>query len=83
MVEALFCSCLRHPGLLVLAICFDTMVDNLIAIVFNVMLVSLCLLKSEASLKEKPQCELNVAFDSKVTRSCGKIIDIIKLQDTL
>ena len=48
----------------------------------NVMLVSLCLLKSEASLKEKPQCELNVAFDSEVTRSCGKIIDIIKLQDT-
>ena len=49
----------------------------------NVMLVSLCLLKSEASLKEKPQCGLNVAFDSKVTRSCDEIIDIKPLQATL
>ena len=45
--------------------------------------VSLCQLESKALLKEKPQCELNVAFDSKVTRSCDKIIDIIKLEATL
>ena len=39
----------------------------------NVVLVSIYVLEyigqSETSLKEKPQCELNVAFDSKVTRS--------------
>ena len=49
----------------------------------NVVLVSLYLLKSEASRKEKPKCGLKVAFDSKVTRSCNKIIDIIKLEVTL
>ena len=36
----------------------------------NVMLVSL--MKSETSIKEKPQCWLIVTFDSKVTRSCDK-----------
>ena len=41
----------------------------------NVKLVSL--LKSEASLKEKLLCGLNVAFDSEVTKSCDKIIDIM------
>ena len=34
MVQTSFCSCLQHLGLLVVAVCFDTMVDNLIAIVF-------------------------------------------------
>ena len=34
-------------------------------------------------LKEKLQCGLNVAFDSKVARSSDKIIDIIKLEATL
>ena len=47
----------------------------------KVMLVSL--LKLEASLKEKPQCGLNVAFDSEVKSSCDKIKDIIKLKATL
>ena len=47
----------------------------------NGMLLSL--LKSEASLKEKPECGLNVAFDSEVTRSCDKIINNIKLESTL
>ena len=41
-----------------------------------------CLLKSETSLKEKPQCGLNVAFDSEATRLCDKIKDI-KLEATL
>ena len=36
--------------------------------------------QSETSLKEKPQCGLNFAFDSKVTRSCDTIIGIIKLE---
>ena len=47
----------------------------------KVMLVSL--LKSEALLKEKPKCGLNMAFDSEVTSSCDKIKDIIKLEATL
>ena len=41
-----------------------------------------CLLKSETSLKEKPQCGLNVAFDSEATKLCDKIKDI-KLEATL
>ena len=41
------------------------------------------LLNLEASLMEKLQCGLNVAFDSEVTRSCDKIIDIVNLEDTL
>ena len=45
--------------------------------------ILVCLLKSEASLIEKPQCGLNVAFDSEVKRSWDKIIDIIKLEATL
>ena len=53
----------------------------------RVMLVSICVLEyigqSEASLKERPQCRLNLAFDSKVTRSYVTIIGIIKLQGTL
>ena len=40
-------------------------------------------LKSEAPLKEKPQCGLNMALDSEVTRSCDKIKNIIKLKATL
>ena len=47
----------------------------------NKMLASL--LNLEASLMEKLQCGLNVAFDSEVTRSCDKIIDIVNLEDTL
>ena len=27
-VQSLFCSCWQHPRLLVLAVCFDTMLDN-------------------------------------------------------
>ena len=34
MGQTLFCSCLQHPELLILAVCFDIMVDNLIANVF-------------------------------------------------
>ena len=49
----------------------------------NVVLVSLCLLKSDVSLKEKIQSGLNVAFYSKVARSCEQSIDIIKLKATL
>ena len=45
------------------------------------MLVSV--LKSEGWLKEKPQCGLNMAFDSEVTSSYDKIKDIIKLEATL
>ena len=47
----------------------------------KVMLESL--MESEASLKENPPCQFNLAFDSEVTRSCDKIIDIIKLEVTL
>ena len=46
---------------------------------WNVLLVSFCslfLLKSEALLEENPQYGLNVAFYSKVTRSCDKVIYI-------
>ena len=28
MVQTLLCSCLQHPGILILGVCFDTMVDN-------------------------------------------------------
>ena len=35
MVEALVCSCLQYPGPLVLAVCFYTIVENLIAIAFH------------------------------------------------
>ena len=31
MAQALLCSCLQYPGLLFLGVCFDIMVDNLIA----------------------------------------------------
>ena len=55
----------------------------------NVVLVSIYLYvqkyvgKSETTLKEKPQCGLNTAFDSTVTRSCYTIIGINKLEATL
>ena len=39
--------------------------------------------QSDTSLEEKPQCGLNVTFDSKVTRSCETILGIIKLETTL
>ena len=39
-------------------------------------------MKSEVSLKEKPQCGFNATFDSEVTRSCDKI-ENIKLEATL
>ena len=39
--------------------------------------------QSVVFLKEKLQCGLNMAFDSKVTRSCDTIIGIIKLEATL
>ena len=47
----------------------------------NMVLVFLCLQKSEVLLREKPQCGLNLAFDSKVTRFFDKVI-CIKLEAT-
>ena len=35
MLENLFCSCVQHPGHLAFAVCFETLVENLIAIVFD------------------------------------------------
>ena len=35
MVEALICSCLQYPGPLVLAVCFDTLAESLIAVPFH------------------------------------------------
>ena len=37
MVQTLFCPYLQHPGLLALAVCFDTMVVNLIATLFHLL----------------------------------------------
>ena len=35
MAQVSFCSCLQHPEFLLLAVCFDTMVENPITILFH------------------------------------------------
>ena len=67
--------CLWHYGTLWMVLCLYDLVMGVFReqpyYCLNVILV--LLLKSEASLTEKPQCGLNVAFGSEVRRSCKKL----------
>ena len=55
IVQTLFCSCLQQPELLAIAICFDTMMDNQIAIIFH-----LSTDKTKATHDEQKFLELEV-----------------------
>ena len=55
MAQTLFCFSLRHHGLLVLAVYFDTMVDKLTAIVFHLLIG-----KTKASHDEQISLEIKV-----------------------
>ena len=36
MVQTLFCSCLQHPGLLPLAVCSNTLMENFITVLSHI-----------------------------------------------
>ena len=81
----IYMHCLWQHGILWMVFCLHDLVRGVFREqpYYCLNMILIFLLKRETSLTEKPQCGLNVAFDSQVRRSCDKIVDIIKLETTL